>query len=316
MEQKLIVSASPHLRSGATTQKIMLDVIIALAPAAVASVILFGPRALLLMAVSVASCVVCEYICRRVLKRPQTVNDLSAVVTGLLLAFNLPPEINPLVAVFGAVVAIVGVKQMFGGIGQNFVNPALTARIILMTSFPTRMTTWTAPFAYMNGEADAMTTATPLALSAQGATDSLPGLLQMFLGVRGGCLGETCALALLLGGIYLVARRVISPVIPVCYLGTAAVFSLLLGRNVLFDLMAGGLLLGAFFMATDYTTSPLTVKGKVIYGIGCGLLTMLIRVFGSLPEGVSFSIVLMNILVPLIERISRPKPFGKEEVRS
>ena len=316
MEQKLIVSASPHLRSGATTQKIMLDVIIALAPAAVASVILFGPRALLLMAVSVASCVVCEYICRRVLKRPQTVNDLSAVVTGLLLAFNLPPEINPLVAVFGAVVAIVVVKQMFGGIGQNFVNPALTARIILMTSFPTRMTTWTAPFAYMNGEADAMTTATPLALSAQGATDSLPGLLQMFLGVRGGCLGETCALALLLGGIYLVARRVISPVIPVCYLGTAAVFSLLLGRNVLFDLMAGGLLLGAIFMATDYTTSPLTVKGKVIYGIGCGLLTMLIRVFGSLPEGVSFSIVLMNILVPLIERISRPKPFGKEEVRS
>ncbi len=316
MEQKLIVSASPHLRSGATTQKIMLDVIIALAPAAVASVILFGPRALLLMAVSVASCVLCEYICRRVLKRPQTVNDLSAVVTGLLLAFNLPPEINPLVAVFGAVVAIVVVKQMFGGIGQNFVNPALTARIILMTSFPTRMTTWTAPFAYMNGEADAMTTATPLALSAQGATDSLPGLLQMFLGVRGGCLGETCALALLLGGIYLVARRVISPVIPVCYLGTAAVFSLLLGRNVLFDLMAGGLLLGAIFMATDYTTSPLTVKGKVIYGIGCGLLTMLIRVFGSLPEGVSFSIVLMNILVPLIERISRPKPFGKEEVRS
>ena len=316
MEQKLIVSAPPHLRSGATTQKIMLDVIIALAPAAVASVILFGPRALLLMAVSVASCVLCEYICRRVLKRPQTVNDLSAVVTGLLLAFNLPPEINPLVAVFGAVVAIVVVKQMFGGIGQNFVNPALTARIILMTSFPTRMTTWTAPFAYMNGEADAMTTATPLALSAQGATDSLPGLLEMFLGVRGGCLGETCALALLLGGIYLVARRVISPVIPVCYLGTAAVFSLLLGRNVLFDLMAGGLLLGAIFMATDYTTSPLTVKGKVIYGIGCGLLTMLIRVFGSLPEGVSFSIVLMNILVPLIERISRPKPFGKEEVRS
>ena len=316
MEQKLIVSASPHLRSGTSTQKIMLDVIIALAPAAVASVILFGPRALLLMAVSVASCVVCEYICRRVLKRPQTVNDLSAVVTGLLLAFNLPPEINPLVAVFGAVVAIVVVKQMFGGIGQNFVNPALTARIILMTSFPTRMTTWTAPFAYMNGEADAMTTATPLALSAQGATDSLPGLLQMFLGVRGGCLGETCALALLLGGIYLVARRVISRVIPVCYLGTAAVFSLLLGRNVLFDLMAGGLLLGAIFMATDYTTSPLTVKGKVIYGIGCGLLTMLIRVFGSLPEGVSFSNVLMNILVPLIERISRPKPFGKEEVRS
>ena len=221
MEQKLIVSASPHLRSGTSTQKIMLDVIIALAPAAVASVILFGPRALLLMAVSVASCVVCEYICRRVLKRPQTVNDLSARCDGpsarLQPAAGDQPRWWPCLALW---VAIVVVKQMFGGIGQNFVNPALTARIILMTSFPTRMTTWTAPFAYMNGEADAMTTATPLALSAQGATDSLPGLLQMFLGVRGGCLGETCALALLLGGIYLVARRVISPVIPVCYLGT------------------------------------------------------------------------------------------------
>ncbi|HIU32886.1 MAG TPA: RnfABCDGE type electron transport complex subunit D [Candidatus Caccousia avistercoris] len=314
MEKKLIVSASPHMRSGATTQKLMLDVIIALAPAAVASVIIFGPQALLLIAVSVASCVLCEYICRRVMKRENTVFDLSAVVTGLLLAFNLPAGLNPLIAVFGAMAAIIVVKQMFGGIGQNFVNPALTARIILMTSFPAKMTTWPAPFAYMNG-ADAVTTATPLALSAQGAQDSLPSYLEMFLGARGGCLGETCTLALLLGGVYLVARRVISPVIPLCYLGTAAVFSLCLGRDVLFDLMAGGLMLGAIFMATDYTTSPITTKGKVIYGIGCGVLTMLIRVFASLPEGVSFSIVLMNIMVPLIERVSRPKPFGKEPAK-
>lgn len=314
MEHKLIVSASPHLRSGATTQKIMLDVLIALAPAAVVSVILFGPKALLLIVLCMACCVLCEYLCRRVMKRDNTIMDLSAAVTGLLLALNLPVSINPLIAVFGCLAAIIVVKQMFGGIGQNFVNPALTARIILMTSFPSRMTTWTAPFAYLNGT-DGATTATPLALSAQGATDSLPSYLDMFLGVRGGCLGETCTLALLLGGIYLIARRVISPVIPVCYLGTAAVMSLLLGRDVLFDLMAGGLMLGAIFMATDYTTSPITFKGKIIYAVGCGVLTMLIRVFGSLPEGVSFSIVILNILVPLIERVSRPKPFGKETVK-
>ena len=312
MEKKLIVSASPHLRSGATTQKIMLDVIIALVPAAVASVILFGPRALLLIVLCVASCVLCEYLCRRVMKRENTIKKISLEESSMY--GDLPVSINPLIAVFGCVTAIVVVKQMFGGIGQNFVNPALTARIILMTSFPSKMTTWTAPFAYLNGT-DAATTATPLALSAQGATDSLPGYLDMFLGVRGGCLGETCTLALLLGGVYLIARRVISPVIPVCYLGTAAVMSLLLGRDVLFDLMAGGLMIGAIFMATDYTTSPISRKGKIIYGVGCGVLTMLIRVFGSLPEGVSFSIVILNILVPLIERISLPKPFGKETVK-
>ena len=310
MENKLIVSASPHLRSGATTQKIMLDVIIALVPAAVASVILFGPRALLLIAVCIACCVLCEYISRRVMKRDNTIMDLSAVVTGLLLAFNLPVSISPLIAAFGSVVAIVVVKQMFGGIGQNFVNPALTARVILMTSFPSKMTTWTAPFAYLHG-ADATTTATPLALSAQGAADSLPGYLEMFLGVRGGCLGETCGLALLLGGVYLIARRVISPVIPVCYLGTAAVMSLLLGRDVLFDLLAGGLLLGAIFMATDYTTSPINFGGRIVFAIGCGVLTILLREFGSLPEGVSYSIVLMNIMVPLIERAVKPRAFGK-----
>ena len=315
MQTKLVVSSSPFLRDASvSTRRLMGDVVIALIPTALAAIWFFGAPALALMLVSVVFAVLSELVYEKITHQKTTIDDLSAVVTGLLLAFNLPANAPWWMAAIGSIIAIVLVKQMFGGIGQNFVNPALTARIILMTSFPSRMTTWTAPFAYLNGT-DGATTATPLALSAQGATDSLPSYLDMFLGVRGGCLGETCTLALLLGGIYLIARRVISPVIPVCYLGTAAVMSLLLGRDVLFDLMAGGLMLGAIFMATDYTTSPITFKGKIIYAVGCGVLTMLIRVFGSLPEGVSFSIVILNILVPLIERVSRPKPFGKETVK-
>lgn len=315
MEEKLVVSSSPHIRSGATTRKIMLDVILALVPAAIAAVIVFGPRALLIMAVTIASCVLSEYICRRVMKRENTIGDLSAVVTGLLLAFNLPVTINPLMAAFGGMVAIVVVKQMFGGIGQNFVNPALTARIILMNSFPTPMTTWAKPFYYLH-TSDAITTASPLNLLKQGASiDQLPSYLNMFVGDRAGCLGETCALALILGGIYLVVRKVISPVIPLCYIGTAAVLSAVMGRNVLIDLLSGGLMLGAIFMATDYTTSPITTKGKVIFAIGCGVITMLIRNFGSLPEGVSYSIVVMNIIVPLIDSATRPVAFGKEPVK-
>ncbi|SCH02310.1 Na(+)-translocating NADH-quinone reductase subunit B [uncultured Ruminococcus sp.] len=314
METNLIVSSSPHMRSGASTQKIMLDVIIALTPAAIASCVIFGWSALLLIVLCVATCVLSEFICRKVMKRENTISDLSAVVTGILLAFNLPPTIHPLIAVFGGVVAIVVVKQMFGGIGQNFVNPALTARIILMSSFPSKMSTWASPFYYL-GSSDAMTTATPLSLLAQGQTDQLPSYLNMLAGVRGGCLGETCAVALLVGGVYLIARKVISPVIPVCYLGTAALISLVAGRDVLLDLLSGGLLLGAIFMATDYVTSPINFKGRIVFAVGCGVITMLIRMFGALPEGVSFSIVLMNILVPLIERVTRPRPFGKERVK-
>ena len=226
---------------------------------------------------------------------------------------NLPVSISPIIAAFGGVIAIVVVKQMFGGIGQNFVNPALTARIILMNSFPAKMTAWTAPMDH--SFSDAMTTATPLSLLAQGQTDQLPSYLNMLAGVRGGCLGETCAVALLVGGVYLIARKVISPVIPVCYLGTAALISLVAGRDVLLDLLSGGLLLGAIFMATDYVTSPINFKGRIVFAVGCGVITMLIRMFGALPEGVSFSIVLMNILVPLIERVTRPRPFGKERVK-
>ena len=305
---KLIVSSSPHLNGKRTTQNIMLDVIIGLAPAMLASIVYFGVKAAAVILTCVASCVLSEFLCRKVMKRPQTVGDLSCVVTGVLLALNLPATIHPLIAVFGSVVAIVVVKQMFGGIGQNFVNPALTARIILMNSFPARMTHWVAPFDYA-ATADSITTATPLGILKEGGGE-LPAYLDLFLGKTGGCLGETCALAILIGGIYLIARRVISPVIPVTYLATAAVFSLLFGRDPIFDLLSGGLMLGAFFMATDYTTSPLYFWGRVVFAIGCGALTLVIREFGSLPEGVSYSILLMNILTPLIERYIKPKAFG------
>ena len=308
---KMIVSSSPHFHGRRTTQNIMLDVIIGLAPAMIASVIIFGIRAAVVILTCVASCILSEYISRRVMKRPQTVGDLSCVVTGVLLALNLPVTINPLIAVFGSVVAIVVVKQMFGGIGQNFVNPALTARIILMNSFPARMTHWTAAFDY-SATADAVTTATPLAhYAAQADGVYVPQYLEMFLGTHGGCLGETCALAILIGGLYLIVRKVISPVIPVTYLATVAVLSAMLGRDPLFDLLAGGLMLGAFFMATDYTTSPVYFWGRMIFALGCGVLTVLIREFGSLPEGVSYSILLMNIMTPLIERVAKPRAFGK-----
>ncbi len=300
--RKLISSMSPHFHSPITTQKIMLDVIIALMPAAVASVIIFGWRSLLVIGVCVAVCVFCEWGFEKICKKENTISDLSAVVTGLLLAFNLPVSIPLWQAAFGSLVAIVVVKQLFGGIGQNFANPAITARIIMMTAFSGTMTSWVFP--------DANSTATPLALFAKGETDSLPSLMNMFLGVRGGCLGETCILALLLGGIYLVIRRVITWHTPVAFIGTVALMSLFCGRDVLYQLMSGGLVLGAVFMATDYSSSPATKWGKIIAGIFCGLITVLIRFWGNFPEGVSFSILLMNILTPYIEKLTRAKPLG------
>ena len=307
--EKLIVSSSPHFNGGRTTQNIMLDVIIALVPAMVASVILFGFRAAVVILTCVATCVLSEYLCRRVMKRPQTVGDLSCVVTGILLALNLPVTINPLIAVFGGVVAIVVVKQMFGGIGQNFVNPALTARIILLNSFPSRMTHWVQPFDY-TATADAITTATPLGILKEGTGEALPSYLDLFLGNNAGCLGETCALAILIGGAYLIARRVISPIIPVTYLATAALFSALFGRDPLFDLLSGGLLLGAFFMATDYTTSPYTTNGQIVYGLLLGVITCGIRFWGNMAEGVSYAILIMNLLVPYINALTRHRPLG------
>lgn len=308
-DKKLTVSASPHVRSAQTVSGIMLNVIIALIPALAASVWLFGLRVLLVCAVTVSVSVLSEYIARKVMKRHNTIGDLSAVVTGLILAFNLPVSIPLWMAAIGSVIAIVVAKQFFGGIGQNFVNPAIAGRIILMVSFPTAMTTWTAPFAYKSTQGT-ITTATPLAAEES----ELPNLLKMFLGMRGGSLGETCAAALIIGGLYLIIRKIISPAIPLSFIGTVAVIMLIAGKGdlsfVAYQLLSGGLMLGAFFMATDYATSPINFKGRIIFGIGCGIITSMIRLFGSLPEGVSFAIILMNILVPHIENLTTPKPFG------
>lgn len=312
MAHSLTVSPSPHLHAEGSTRLIMLDVIIALLPAVFASVWLFGWRALLVEIVCVAVCIASEALSRLALRRTQTVGDLSCVVTGLLLAFNLPVSIPLWQAALGGVVAIVVVKQMFGGIGQNFVNPALVGRIVLMASFPEQMNNWTMPLQLQG--VDAVSTATPLAMMAQGGEFSYH-TFQMLFGVHPGCLGETCAAALLVGGIYLVIRRVISPLIPLCFIGTVFVLTWLLGENPVNQILGGGLMLGAIFMATDYTTSPINRAGKVVFAVLCGLLTVLIRLYGSLSEGVSFAIVIANILVPLIERATRPLAFGVKRRR-
>ena len=301
----LQVSSSPHIRSEATTQRIMLDVLIALLPAAFAGIYFFGLNAALLIAVTVLSSVAFEYLMRKVLKRSNTISDLSAVVTGLLLALNLPPDLPVWMAIVGSLFAIVIVKQLFGGLGQNFVNPALAARAFLLVSYGTKMTTWTQPLA---SEVDVVSYATPLGVLKEGG--ELPGLLNMFLGRIGGSLGETSALALIIGGVYLLVRGVISWHIPVIYVGTVAVIALIAGANPFYYVLAGGLLLGAIFMATDYTTSPMTKKGVIIYALGCGALTMLFRLYTNMPEGVSYAILLMNVTVPLIDRYTKPKRFG------
>lgn len=314
-DKKLIVSASPHVHSSASSQRIMLDVVIALIPALIAAVSIFGPRVLAVAATTIITCVLAEFLARKAMKRPNTIGDFSAVVTGLLLALNLPVSIPLWIASLGSVVAIIVVKQFFGGIGQNFVNPAIAARIVLLVSFPTAMGKWTAPFAWK--AADAVSAATPLASLSPENTAGLPSLYEMFIGARAGSLGETCAAALIIGGIYLLVRKVISPAIPLTYIGTVAVISLIAGKGdftyLAYQLMSGGVLLGSIFMATDYATSPINFKGKLVYGVGCGLLTMVIRLFGSLPEGVSYAILLMNIFVPLIERATTPKPFGTQK---
>ena len=307
---KLIVEPSPHIRGAMSTQKVMLNVIIAMLPALAAATIIFGIKALVLTVICCACCVLFEWLFCKVTKKDSTIHDLSAVVTGMLLAFNLSVDIPVYMAVIGCFASIVVVKMLFGGIGQNFANPAITGRIILMLSFTASMTTWTAPFSYLEG-ADAVSTATPL------VSDELPSLLDMFLGIRGGCLGETCIAALLIGGVYLCVRKLIQPTTPLAFIGTVAVLTLLYsGFDVtytLYQLMSGGLFLGAIFMATDYATTPLTQKGKLIFGIGCGVFTFLIRQFASLPEGVSYSILLMNILTPYIDKISMPKPLGAKK---
>ena len=308
MSNKLIVSPSPHVRDHATTSTIMRDVLIGLAPAMIAAVVIFGFRALLMTAVCVAACIIFEYGTERILGRENTISDLSAVVTGVILSFNLPVQLPLWMAVVGCFFAIVIVKQLFGGIGNNFANPAIAARIFLLLSFSQPMTTW---LQVEGGRAvQGVYGATPLAMISAGDTANLPSVMEMLLGTRGGCMGETCAIALILGGVYMIWKKVITPTIPLAFIGGVFVLSLLFGVNPVYELLGGGLMLGAFFMATDYTTSPITEKGKVIFGLGCALITMVIRVFGSYPEGVSYSILLMNIITPHINRMVRNKAFG------
>lgn len=301
-QNKLLVSSSPHMRSERTVTKEMLDVIIALVPTGAFGIYFFGIRALILILTSVLTCVIAEFISNKVMKRQSTLGDLSAIVTGLLLAYNLPVTMPIWQTVIGAAFAIIVCKQFFGGIGQNIVNPALGARAFLLASWSKSMSYFVAP-----GNVSAVSAATVL----QGGQK--PALLDMFLGNMGGCIGEVSTLAILIGAIYLVIRKVISFRIPLVYILTTAVLLAIFNKSIdgiVEQLLSGGLMLGAFFMATDYTTSPVTKKGEIIFAFGCGLITAIIRVFGGYPEGVSYSILLMNLLVPLIDAKTMPKVFG------
>ena len=301
---KLLVSSAPHITGKDTTASLMRDLIIAMVPAMAASVYFFGIQALILTAVSTLACVAFEFLYQKMLKKPVTISDLSAAVTGILIAFNCPPSLPLWTVVVGAFFAIIIVKQLFGGLGYNFANPAIVARIILGLGYTGLMTSWTFP-ATISG--DAVASATPLAVYAAGGTVNY---LDMFVGATGGVLGETSALALLLGFVYLVVRKVISPTIPVTYVATVAVLAVVLGVDPVVYVLGGGLLLGAIFMATDYVTSPYTEKGKIIFGIGLGVITVMIRRFGSMTEGVSYAILLMNLVVPYINKATRQKPLG------
>lgn len=309
--KNLAVTSSPHITSPRTTTGIMLDVVIAMVPAMIASVIFFGPRALLLIAVCVATCVASEAVYCRLMKKPNPIGDLSAVVTGVMLAFNLPASLPVWQAVIGSAVTIIVVKQLFGGIGCNFVNPALAGRVIMAISFTGSMVN----YAYPADAVDLLSTATPLGLIVSGHGAEL-SLWELFIGRNGGVLGETSCLALLIGGLYLIFRGVIKPIIPAAYLGSAFVFLTLFGCPApVASVLSGGLFLAAFFMATDYATTPYTNAGKLIFGLGCGLITAVIRTFANSTEGVSYAILLMNLLVPYINGWTRRKPYGTEAAK-
>ncbi len=305
----LVVSSAPHAVSTVDTAKVMQTVLIALIPAFVVGCYQFGYRAAVLTIVCIASCMIFEFLFNKLMKRKNTVMDMSAALTGVLIAFNVPASLPYWMAIIGCFVAIVIVKQLFGGIGQNLVNPAVTARIVLFVSFATEMTTWPVPRGA--GVVDGTTGPTPLGILSEGG-GQMPSNMDLFLGNVGGCIGEVSALALLIGGIFLIWTRVISPIIPVCFLGTVFVLALIVpGQDPIFHLCAGGLMLGAFFCATDYVTSPILPMGKVIFGIGCGIITFVIRVYGSYPEGVSFAILLMNILTPHIDNFCINRTYQK-----
>ena len=304
--EKLIVSSSPHIHSGASGRRIMLDVIIALLPASVAAVVLFGLQALAVLAACVIGAVVSEALFDLAVHKKQTVGDLSAVVTGLLLGLNLSTNVPLWQCVIGSAFAIVIVKCLFGGLGHNFANPAITARVFMLLAFTGTVAGGVLPVELVAG-------ATPLELIAGGNSDALPSLWEMFIGLCGGAVGETCAAALLLGFVYLVVRKVIKWYIPAIFIGTVFVLSLIATGDVvlaLYEILGGGLFLGAIFMATDYVTSPINARGRMVFALGCGIITFIIRFYCSYPEGVSFSILIMNILAPFIEKWTAKKPMG------
>lgn len=321
MENKLLVSSSPHIQTDVTVSNIMRDVIIALLPATCAGIYFFGISAAINVIVAIVAAVAAEYIIQKIMKKPVTISDLSAVVTGLLLAMNVPPTLPWWMTFIGSVFAIVVAKQLFGGLGHNFINPALAARAVLLASWPVAMTTWTAP------GADAMSTATPLAIIKSGA-DAVSAaslnisngtgpveMIDLFIGRTGGCIGETSALLLMLGGLYLIYRGVITYHIPVVYITTVFVLTFIFSgfdpNMALYNLLSGGLFLGAFFMATDYASSPVNTRAQMVYAVGCGFLTSVIRYYGGYPEGVSYSILLMNVATPLLDKYIVPKKFGE-----
>lgn len=311
MEEKLIVSSSPHIRVENTIQKVMLDVIIALLPALLGALYYFRVNGAKIIILSVITAIISEAIFQKARKQPITINDLSAVVTGLLFAFNVPASAPWWIPILGSAIAVIVVKQFYGGLGQNFMNPALAARIVLLVSYTGRMTSWIKP------GVDAVSTATPLSF-VKGLTEvpaKAPKLMDMLLGNIGGSLGETSAILLILGGLYLVYRGVISIKIPAIYIATVAAFTLAFGGFdvyfMTYHLLAGGLMLGAIFMATDYSSSPVTPKGRIFFALGCGILTSLFRLYGGYPEGVGFSILLMNVAAPLIDKYTSPRVFGE-----
>ena len=324
MKYQLTISSSPHIRARHSTTSIMGDVCLALLPALLVAIWQFGFRVLAVTLVSVAACVFFEWGYRKMMKKDSTVHDLSAVVTGILLAFVCPPTVPYWVVVLGALFAIVVVKQLYGGIGKNFLNPALAGRAMMMASWAAIMTSWAKPGQWLSlvsnytaeGALDAITSATPLSALKAGLLPE-PELMDAFLGNVGGCIGEVSVFALLLGAGYLFIRKIISPRIPLCFIGTVALLTFLfpLGGNdrlvwMGWQLCSGGLMLGALFMATDYVTSPVTPLGQVIFGVGCGVLTVLIRYFGGFPEGVSYAILIMNVTVGLLDKVGQPRRFG------
>lgn len=306
---RLIVSSSPHIRSASSTNRIMLDVLIALLPATIAGVVIFGWQSLVVIATCVASSVLAEFLFNIIVKKEQTIGDLSAAVTGLLLALNLRADVPFWQCIVGSVFAIIVVKCLFGGLGCNFANPAITGRVFMLICFTGTVGRGAAPLISSNPEL--VSGATPLEVIINGG--ELPSMLDMFLGLRGGALGETCVAALLVGYVYLVARGVIKFEVPLAFIGTVFALSLIVDNSftmAIYQVLSGGLVIGAVFMATDYVTTPINRAGKIVFAVGCGLITFLIRYFGSYAEGVSFAILFMNILSPYIEKWTAKKPLG------